>query len=343
MSLSNFVLVGISDLSSNRFDPVAIGYNRERVDYWIATARKYIALLPSFQDHDEDRSPGFQLATKTWNNITKLLNHKATGKTRRREQIVHAAYECIISIEVRELLQTTFNIQMGSKLWRILKFIARPISNCRLLMRVVSRLPHFRKVKICPVPSGPKIKLSSKYLVDIMDTWGHLGSISSLGSELKTFVAFKGRFKQDCARAFSCHAEVQLFLHYENNVSVTPSLDYFGCSKKSCLLCEGFLQALSQPISTRGRHGICYPAWAVPSTRSQDIMDALQQLKKTLIHRIEMHMKGQPASTFLSQVPQSTIASEFPNSFLEEISRRKEMMKSVEENRQTLQRRRNIL
>lgn len=342
MSLSNSVLVGISDLPSNWFDPVTIEFNGERVDHWIAIARRYIALLPSFQDQREDRSPGFQQAAKAWTNITKLLNHKATGEIIPREQIVHAAYECIISIEVRDLLQTIFNIQMGSKLWRILRFIARPASNCRLLMRIASRLPHFRKVKICPLPSGPKTKLSRKYLVDIMDAWGRLGPISSLGSELKTLAAFKGRFRQDCARAFSSHAEVQLFLHYEYNVSLTPSLDYFGCSKKSCLLCEGFLQALSRPISTRGRHGICYPAWAVPFTRSQDIMVALQQLEKTLVYRIEMHMKGQPA-TFLDQVPQSTIASDFPNSSLEEISRRKKMMKSVEENRQMLQRQRNIV
>jgi hypothetical protein len=338
MSISNYVLIGRFDLSLNWFDSVIIEFNRERIDYWTAKARQCIASLPSFQDHEEDRSLDFQQAAKAWANIAQLLNHQETQETIPREQIVQAAYECITSIKVRELLQTTFSIQTGSKLWRILRFIARPVSNRRLLMRIACRLSHFRKVKICPLPSGPKTKLSREYLVDITDAWGRLHPVSSLVSEPKTLAAFNGRFRKDCARAFTSHAEVQLLLHYRNTLSLTPSIDYFGCSKESCLLCETFLQALPQPISTRGRHGICYPAWTVPFTRSEDIMVALQQLGEVLVSRIEMYMKNQRSGIFLNAVPQSTIVSDFPNLSLEEIVRRKGMVESEEENRQILQR-----
>ncbi|KAH8589504.1 hypothetical protein B0O99DRAFT_599796 [Bisporella sp. PMI_857] len=50
------------------------------------------------------------------------------------------------------------------------------------------------------------------------------------------------------------HAEVQLLLHYKNNNILTPSIDYFGCNKKSFLLYEALLQTLPRPISTRGRY-----------------------------------------------------------------------------------------
>ncbi|KAI9740068.1 MAG: hypothetical protein M1818_004819 [Claussenomyces sp. TS43310] len=333
----------VSALSLKWFDSVAIEFNRERVDNWAAIARKYVALLPSLQDHVEDSSPDSQNAAKTWTNLTTLLSHKGGGESILREQIVYAAYECIVSNEVRAVLRTTFNIQMASKLWKILRSIARPVSNCRLLIRIVGCLPQFRRVKICPHPPGPNTKLGLKYLVDVRDAWVQLHPFSSSGADLPTSASLQDRFRRDCARTFSSHAEVQLYLYYEHNVSLTPSVDYFGCSKKSCLLCEAFLQALPQPISTRGRHGICYPAWVVPYTGSEDIMVALQQLEKTLVSRIEMHMTGQLGSAFLDQVPQSTVASDLPSSSMEEILKRKEMMKSAEEKRQMLQRQRSIV
>ncbi|KFZ20164.1 hypothetical protein V501_00274, partial [Pseudogymnoascus sp. VKM F-4519 (FW-2642)] len=267
------------------FDCLAIEYNRERIDYWTASARQCIASLPPFQeDHAEDYSSTFQQAAKMWADLTKLLSYKETGETLPREQIVHSAYQCIASIKVGELLHTIFKSQIGSKLWRILGFIARPVSNCRLLIRIASRLPHFRKVKIIPLLPGPKLKLNPKYLIDITDAWCRLDPDAQPGCELKTLSSFKATFKEDCSRKLSSHAEVQLFSYYV--ASQLPSIDYFGCSKKSCLLCEGFLQALSRPISTRGRHGICYPAWIVPFTKSEDIILALQQLEQSLVRQI---------------------------------------------------------
>lgn len=45
-------------------------------------------------------------------------------------------------------------------------------------------------------------------------------------------------------------------MHYESGAALPPTLDYFGCSKKVCLLCESFLQALARPLATRGRHPV---------------------------------------------------------------------------------------
>ncbi len=232
---------------------------------------------------------------------------------------------------------------MGSKLWRVLVFMARPVSNCRLLVRIAGHFPHFRTVKVCPIPSGPETILRPEYLVDITDAWDRLASISPAGPEIKRIASFRDRFKRDCARRLRSHAEVQLLLHYEDTGCRGPSIDYFGCSKKTCFLCEGFLQALSHPISTRGRHGICYPAWGVPFSRSDEVGLALEKLGKRLISRIEMHLKGQPTDTFLNQVPQSTVVSDMSSLPVKSMLWKNRMVKSVEAHRQSLQRERRIV
>ena len=259
--------------------------------------------------------------------------------------IVHSAHKCVSSNEVFELLQANFNTHRGLRLWSILRLITKPVFNSRLLKRIARRLSNLQKVKINPLPPVPKTQLKNEYLVDIMTAWSGLCSVSPLTSELKKLYHFhfNDKFKLDCARTFGSHAEVQLLLHYENNDPLTSSIDYFGCSKKSCLLCEALLQDLPQPVSTRGDHGICYPQWAVPFTQSKNIMDSLQLLENTIVSRIKMHLNGQAERIFLNQVPQSTVVSNVPTSSLEEISRKAGIMRSIEENRQTLVKQRNIL
>lgn len=208
---------------------------------------------------------------------------------------------------------------------------------------MASHFPQLRTIKVCPIPSPSKTILRPEYLVNITDAWDQLSSTSPAGAEIKTVASFRNRFNQDCAKPLRSHAEVQLVLHYADSVSLAPSIDYFGCSKKTCFLCEGFLQALSHPISTRGRHGICYPAWGVPFSRSNEVGIALEELGKNMISRIKMHLKGQPLGGLLHQVPQSTVVSDISISFLESMSRKKEMIVSVEAHQKSLQRERRIM
>ncbi len=346
--ISNSVLyiLGNSGSSSNSLDCAAIEFNRERVDEALddasTLARKLYALLSSLQDHELNSSLGREQAAKLWTKFATLLNRRGAGERIPRALIVCAAHECLNSIPVHDFLQTTFKTRF-LRLWRIIGRIARPVSNCRLLVRIVSRLPHSRRFKICPCPPRPKTRLNLKYLVDITDAWSRLGLSPLPDSESKRFAAFKPKFRENCARPFSSHAEIQLYLQYESSPTLTPSVDYFGCSKKSCFLCESFLQALPQPISTRGRHGICYPAWAVPATSSGNVVVALQQLKKTVFSRIEMHILHKRGNVHLVQVPQSTFVSDFSETSLEEASKRKETAKSVDKNSQMLREKRDIL
>ena len=344
---SDFGIIDIhsqSGASLNWFECVVINFNGERIDYWVEKLRSYVTGRTPSQEHDEERSAGLQKAVKTWTNIADVLSHPGTRSAIFREQMVRSAYECVLAGEVYQLLQTMFGSRMGAKIWNALRFLARPISNCRLLSRIASQLPHFRTVKFFPIPPEPETKLNPEYLVDITDAWGQLVSISPSRSEMKAIAKFRDMFKRDCARSFGSHAEVQLFLHYKNNVSQTPSIDYFGCSKKTCFLCEVFLRATSHPISTRGRHGVCYPAWGVPFSKSTEAAAALLELERVLVSRIDMQLKGQPGEAFLDLVPQSTLISDFQALLSqEEISRKDGMKKSFEEKRKILQRERRIL
>jgi hypothetical protein len=91
---------------------------------------------------------------------------------------------------------------------------------------------------------------------------------------------------------------MQLFMRHEENAALTPTIYYFGCSKKACLLYDDFLQSLPNPIATRGRHGICYPAWGVPPSRSVGAEAALKELEKMLVSRIKTDLYAGPRDAF---------------------------------------------
>jgi hypothetical protein len=339
--ISDFAFIDIFSTALSGFDLVAINFHRNRVDYWTTVAREYIAALPSSQDYKEYQGAESSQAVEKWTDFAELLDQKVGEAS--REMIVHSAYKCVSSNEVFELLQANLNTHRGLRLWRILRLITKPVFNSRLLNRIARRLSNFQKVKINPLPPVPKTHLKNEYLVDIMTAWSRLCSVSPLISERKKLWHFNDKFKLDCARSFGSHAEVQLLLHYENNDLLTSSIDYFGCSKKSCLLCEALLQNLPQPVSTSGYHGICYPQWAVPFSQSKGVVNSLQLLGHIIVSRIKMHLTGQAEGIFLRQVPQSTVVSNVPTSSLDEISRKAGIMRSIEENRQILVKQRSIL
>ncbi|KIW47410.1 uncharacterized protein PV06_00107 [Exophiala oligosperma] len=333
-----------SAMSSSWFEPIAIGFNCKRIDYWLRVARRCILCEHPFKAPNEKLGPGFKEAVKTWTNMEELLRHtSSSGLAVSKEEIVRCAYECISSMEVHDLLETSCRDKVGPKLWRALRSIARPVSNCRLLARIASHVVQLRTVKVCPIPSGPETILTPEYLIDITDALDRLVSVSLAGPALKRVTSFRKRFKQACARPLRSHAEVQLFLHYEDGLCRAPSIDYFGCSKKSCFLCEGFLRALPLPISTRGRHGICYRAWGVPFSKSDKVVIALEELGNNLASRIEKYLKGQLRSSILNQVPQSAFVSGLSSSSSEELRWKKEMVDSVKEDQKSRQKERRIL
>jgi hypothetical protein len=239
--------------------------------------------------------------------------------------MVQQAYQCVNTPEARQTLSGIFGVQTATKLWNKLNFLARPLADCRLLASIAMREQRLRNCKIVPISSKPKTTLDPKYIINIFTAWEQLGLGSPPKCVIQKLDHFNREFEETCAEAFSLHAEMQLVLHYEERCAPPPTLDYFGCSKKTCLLCETVLRALPNQVSTRGRHGVCYPAWGVPDSTADTVHLAVQRLESSLVDRIRGFLdnlvrprqKGQAANTV-----QSGLVSDLSRSTLEELQKK---------------------
>lgn len=316
---------------SSGFELIAISHASRRVDYWVEQLRALLNSASVCQDWDNQRWSQHRSAIKIWMDFIELLHTKNIEAIKFRERIAQRAYECVASRDVHGMLHMAFEAKIGSKLWYALRFIARPIMDCRMLWYLAEQYPQFRHVRIYPVTVREKKSINPEYQVDMSEAWTRLNPASPPGSELEIIAAFGKQFKQDCAASYSLHAEIQLFMHYEDRPDLTPTLSYFGCSKKACLLCNTFLNALPSPITTRGSHGICYPAWGIPPRWSVGAETALKELEKLLISRIKSllcsSVQGRK-TYFMPQVPQSTCVSDVAKS---DLLHREEKVKSAKE------------
>jgi len=319
---------------SSGFELLAISYMGPRVDHWVERLRALLDSHPVHQDWNDQRWSPHLSAIEIWTNFIELFRTKNIDASKFREQITQQAYECVKSPDVHGLLKTACESKVGSKLWYTLKAIARPIMDCRMLWSIANQYAQFSDVRISPVVARLEKRISREYQIDISDAWARLDPASPPGFKLGIIDVADDKFKQDCAASYGLHAEIQLFMHYENRPELTPTLSYFGCSKKSCLLCNTFLQALPDPIATRGRHGICYPAWGVPRPRSDRAASALRGLKERLISRIKLvlyHSARGRNVYFGPTVPQSTFVSDFSEKTLQGWLQREEKVKSAKE------------
>ncbi|RJE17542.1 hypothetical protein PHISCL_10122 [Aspergillus sclerotialis] len=325
----------VTATSPEEFELKAINFARRRVDYWIEDLREVLKHhLNSTKSTDGlPQSSPRQEDANTWMTIKDLILQSCPNQcaTRYRVLVVQQAYKCVNTPEIQQTLSDNFGAQIATKLWTKLNFLARPLADCRLLASIVTREPHFRNCKIVPIPPKPKTTLEPKYMIEIFTAWEQIGLESPPKCVIQKLDRFNKEFKTTCAEAFSLHAEMQLVLHYEEKLAPPPTLDYFGCSKKTCLLCEIVLDTLPSPVSTRGRHGVCYPAWGVPNSGADTIQLAVQRLETSLVDRIGgflgglMHprRKGQAVNTM-----QSGFVSDLSRLTLEELQKRENDVQS---------------
>lgn len=238
-----------------------------------------------------------------------------------RSLIVQQACSCLNLPQVRQLLVDTFGIQGGLRLWSKLSFIARPLVDCQLLRSLTFREPLLRNCKIFLVSPERKTTLEAKYRVRIFKAYERLGLGSIPRPVIMKLDPFCQTFEEAYAESFSLYAEMQLVIHYEERCALRPTLDYFRCSKKTCLLCESILRALPIPITTRRRHGVYYPAWAVPDPKSAAVEVAVERLEKSLVARIQgfldefKHVRQRDP---VANIIQSGIVSDFSRVTLKE-------------------------
>jgi len=291
----------------------AIAYTGGRIDHWVDKLRGLLHVGPGRSKRKKQPSP--QEDAKIWTDFKCLLFQGAAATANFRDKIVNRAYKCVLSTDIRQFLHKNPQPKNGRKIWYALKSLARPVLDCRIVHDIAIQHAQFRNIRICPVRQRHKTSLQDayrdEYEGDIVLTWHNLARDSSL-FEAKTLVGFNDKFKSDCSKSFALHAEMQLFLHYETGAALSPTLDYFGCSKKICLLCESFLQAFARPIATRGRHGVCYPAWGIPPLASPETAAALEKLDKMLVSRVKSHLANSARfgqRLVAPAVHQSTVAS----------------------------------
>jgi OTT_1508-like deaminase len=85
---------------------------------------------------------------------------------------------------------------------------------------------------------------------------------------------------------FTVHCEMQLLLYFDASSKYRVHLDYFGCSKRSCWMCQQMLESHGQ-YRTKGTHGQRVGLWAFDSmNRSPKIVFALKSLQDKLTDRM---------------------------------------------------------
>ncbi|KAJ5764911.1 hypothetical protein N7520_004470 [Penicillium odoratum] len=322
--------------SLSKFELKAIRYMSRRIDDWVKDLQKTLKTSQLFPDWSSLRWLGQEAEVESWTTITNLLRQFNTDmeaiKHNTRVMIVQKAYNCLKSTQIRQVLSDAFGTPTGLKLWSQLSFIARPLLDCRLLASIAVREPQFGNCKILVIPSRSMTKLEARYVVGIFEAWERLEMGSTPEHVIPKLTPFGQKFEQACAKAYYLHAEMQLVMHYEEKCAHQPTLNYFGCSKKTCLLCETFLGALPSPISTRGRHGVCYPAWAVPSSNSDAIEATLGRVESSLIARIQefvadlMHPTQKSLAVHVN-VKQSGLVSDFSHFTVEDWRQREQALR----------------
>ena len=313
------------------FEVAMIEHNSDRVQQWLDSIRRNVEGVHTAGNTLRQVDPeGLEPAQCQWDAFCSTILEGEWSKGIHETTVVSEAYSLCRLLHFRAFLSHRFGGERGEKLWRCVRLLGRPLSNCRLLQSIAKQLPQFRHLQVrvlSPYPPMTTLDRRSR-AVNITTALHNLVGVrfkdldSSAISKLQQ--GFGAKFLEDCAkgRSFSQHAEIQLLQHHWDTAT-WPTLGYLGCSKKTCLMCEEFLSALDSPISTRGRHGVCYPAWGVPKSTSSSVSLALQALEMSLVSKI-MNLLCQPTTQKATphNVPQSTVVSSVPNA-ADELTKRK--------------------
>ena len=320
------------------FERSAIAYAASRIDDCV---RQLQTLLnsPGGRHQEHNGSAGTNISSEmiAWITITDLLRRRNTASDEVRERLVKEAYRFGSTLQCRILLFSVFEPTKARKIWSTLRFLSRTLADTRMLWHLAGRCPEYRDIRIRPVRHTQRTSIPTQYQVDITIAWSRLTSAVPSGQDLKLLGPFSKSFRSDCSKAYSLHAEMQLVHYYDSGGGQRPTIDYFGSSKKSCFLCEYFLRSLPSPVGTRGRHGICYPAWGIPCPTSPETAVALDRLKDILVSRIKSQLQNK-RRLLLAPVPQSTLVRDFSDSVLQRLTLKdtmvKEALKGAEDSRE---------
>jgi hypothetical protein len=250
-------------------------------------------------------------ASKNWTSICEILKrqHKTTGDY---EEAAAFANQCVLNPDIVTLLSKRHGLKQGKKLFDWMAFLARPVANCRMLHAIGVAGPHFCNIRITLVMYPRETSVPKKLRFGLLEAMRRLQLEVKVGAVEQIVSRHQDDFRRDCAEAYRMHAEIQLYMHFEDFLGSQPALRYMGASKKACFLCWNFLQALEEKIEVRGTHGVCFPAWGVPSVSTAQTTGALMKLRQVLetcIRKFRPFSSPTERTTQVQVVRQSTIVS----------------------------------
>lgn len=291
-------------------EDAAVEFSRERLQVHAKNISTSIPFGREEQVHSTESRQSLLL------NVIRLSRQvRSSGDPRGRGQLARLAHAFASSAglsEIPEALTETKKIQ--AHLWRDVRFLGRPIRNCRLIAEIGLRFPQFRTLDIHRIPRPRPTKLKPEHILSPDDTIQRLGLDNCKQEILKKLQRLEkppacmwSKFKSKAKEGLDAHAEVQLLAWYSANPHAQLGLDYFGCSKRTCLLCEALMDLQSPPIRSRGRHGICYPDWGIAHSMFTESSSILERLEQDFVGRIRGSVAGEGYK--IPNVPQSTVVS----------------------------------
>lgn len=211
------------------------------------------------------------------------------------------AYDAIQDDSFLPGLKKSLGPRRAQKIFRSSQLLARPMTAGNMLETIASRMPKDKAFKIKAHSPPPAVALNERFIVPIEVAWKELGL--PLDNEIRSRLAnWNSDFRRDISRRFAAHTEVQLLTYYLKNPQLRPTFNYFGCSKKACLLCEGLLKLSPSPFRPRmrGSHGKCYPDWGIPVYTIFKLEKPVRVLADVLVVRIR---KSQETGALLFEDP----------------------------------------
>ncbi|EPS35747.1 hypothetical protein H072_10781 [Dactylellina haptotyla CBS 200.50] len=188
----------------NDFEHISVQYNKRRVYYWVQclkeTLEPMLSLVsnPEFQfpihfDSGNDDKPDhrnflvkdilsrFRSLPKpnSWHGLVNLLARENGVNILGTYLLANRAYECFMTINksVELQLDSIFGASKGAIITKQLRFLARPIIDCRIIRRIAIHYPQFRNVKIIAVPPRPEIRIDEVYRIKISEAWSRLKKV----------------------------------------------------------------------------------------------------------------------------------------------------------------------
>ena len=174
----------------------------------------------------------------------------------------------------------------GRRVIDLLHQIARPGTAATVIKNMIERELNRRCLKIVPHHPPAKVCLDPKHHVPLSQAWSLLGLPDTPQTNL--FVNRHGeQFAKQISTPLNIHTEVQMLTVYALNPDFHCSLNYFGCSKRACLLCDAMIKLAPEQIEMRGTHGKYYCLWGIPVVLQERNESEVVQLTDLITARIK--------------------------------------------------------